>query len=75
MPGRKLRLIFKAKARKAKELSDLWRKALNEWLDLSEHEKDLDRIMRFGKREWLARKKANKATEDMYVAWKNWKGL
>ncbi len=60
---------FKVKARRAKRISDLWRNALNEWLSIAEHGKNLDKIKRLGKKEYLLRKNANKATEDMYKAW------
>jgi hypothetical protein len=75
MPGKNLKLIFKVKAKRARELSNLWRGALNDWLEVSEHDKDLGKIKLLGRREWIARKKANKATEEMYTAWKKWKGI
>lgn len=61
---------FRAKARIAKRLSDLWRDALNEWLSVSEHGRDLKKITQLGKKEYSLRKNANKATEDMYKAWR-----
>ena len=75
MSKKDLKKVFIIKSRKAKESSDLWTASLNKWLELSEHEEDTKKIMRLGKEEWLARKKANKATEEMYAAWKDWKGI
>jgi hypothetical protein len=65
---------FRVKARRAKRISDLWRDALNEWLSVAEHGKNLDEIKRLGKKEYLLRKNANKATEDMYKAWEKSQG-
>ena len=60
---------FKVKAREARKVSNLWREALNDWLDSAEHIENLKEIKLLGKREFLMRKKANKATEKMYKSW------
>ncbi len=60
---------FRVKARRAKRITDLWRDALNDWLTLAEHGKNLDKIKRLGKKEYALRKDANKATDEMYRAW------
>ncbi|MDE1851295.1 MAG: hypothetical protein KGH69_01225 [Candidatus Micrarchaeota archaeon] len=69
MSKKNLQEAFRMRARKAKKLSDIWRKSLNEWLDTAEHGKDLNKIKQLGRREFTMRKKANKATEDMYKSW------
>lgn len=66
--------VFRVKARRAKRLSDLWRSALNEWLNSAENGKNLDKIKRLGKKEYSLRKNANKATEEMYKAWQKSQG-
>ena len=60
---------FRVKARRAKRISDLWRNSLNEWLNVAEHGKNLEKIKRLGKKEYSLRKNANKATEEMYKEW------
>ncbi|MDE1834884.1 MAG: hypothetical protein KGH64_06125 [Candidatus Micrarchaeota archaeon] len=65
---------FRIKARRAKRLSDVWRDALNEWLSVAEHGKNLGEIKRLGRKEYLLRKSANRATEEMYKAWQKSQG-
>ena len=73
MSNRNLLKVFKAKARNAKRISDLWRNALNKWLSASEHETNIKKTKALGKKEWQLRNNANKATDEMYAAWERWK--